>query len=85
MIKPVKRLGLSDSAHIKELRKYINYQDAKLKKIKKAFTDYVYTEGCNCCENTYGHEVAKNELGELLGFKKKKSENGNEWYDISMD
>lgn len=38
----------------------------KLEKIRRAFADYVFSEGCSCCRNTEVHEEAATELAELL-------------------
>ena len=35
-------------------------------KIREAFARYVDTEGCSCCRDSEGHEVAEKELAELL-------------------
>ena len=46
------------------------YHDKQIEEIKTAFSRYVRTEGCSCCEDIDGHKAAAKELGELLKFPK---------------
>lgn len=36
------------------------------KELRQAFADYVYSEGCTCCQNTEKHDAAAARLGKLL-------------------
>jgi hypothetical protein len=40
------------------------------KEIRKYLANYIYSEGCSCCENVGEHEEWKRNLAELLGVKK---------------
>ena len=43
---------------------------AKLIEVKKAFSDYVKSEGCSCCRDTEAHEKAAAKIAAALGFEK---------------
>lgn len=48
----------------------INYAAAQISETRQALADYMYSEGCRCCQNIDEHEEAKARLGELLGVEK---------------
>lgn len=48
--------------------------------IRKAFGEYVRTEGCSCCQNVSGHKAAAEHLGKLLRFKKYDDGSGYDFY-----
>lgn len=53
----------------------------KLKdEIRKAFADYVATEGCRCCQDREAHEKAAEKLGKLLGCDKYSDGSGYDFY-----
>lgn len=52
----------------------------KLEKIRQAVADYMYSEGCTCCQNIEAHAEAKARVAELLGVPKYKDDSG---YDFS--
>jgi hypothetical protein len=49
-------------------------------KMRKAFGDYVMTEGCSCCQNIKGHEEAANAIGKLLRTPKYSDGSGYDFY-----
>lgn len=38
----------------------------KLKKIRRAVANYMYSEGCSCCQDTDAHTKHEKKLAELL-------------------
>jgi hypothetical protein len=48
--------------------------------VKEAFSLYVKSEGCSCCQDFEAHDAAKNELGKLLGFKRFDDDSGYDFY-----
>lgn len=44
--------------------------DLMLPEIRNAFADYVWSEGCSCCQDREAHEAAATRLGELLDVRK---------------
>jgi len=49
--------------------------------MREAFSKYYRSEGCNCCQNVEDHNVAKDEIGKLLGFKKYTDGSGYDFYN----
>jgi len=49
--------------------------------IRRAFADYIATEGCSCCRDIEGHSEAMKRLGKLLRMKKYCDGSG---YDYSL-
>ena len=47
--------------------------------IRNALADYMFAEGCSCCRDYEGWEVARARLGDLLGVP---AEEG--WHDFSQ-
>jgi hypothetical protein len=39
----------------------------KIRKIREAVANYMYSEGCQCCENVEAHRRHTKQLAELLG------------------
>lgn len=70
-----------ESQSIKELPP----TDDPLLKIKKAFSDYVRSEGCSCCQDKAKHDDAAERLGELLGFEKYKDGFGYDFFSITKE
>lgn len=58
---------------IKEINKFI-------KQIRTAIADYMYSEGCSCCENTDKHKKAEIILAKLLKIPKYKDNSGFNFY-----
>ena len=48
--------------------------------LRAAIADYMYSEGCSCCQDTDAHEENTKRLGELLNVKKHSDGSG---YDFS--
>ena len=42
----------------------------ELKEIREAIADYMYSEGCSCCQDIEAHPIHKKRLAELLNVKK---------------
>jgi len=38
-------------------------------KIRRLIADYMFSEGCSCCQNTEDHDEARTALAELLHVK----------------
>lgn len=51
----------------------------KLEKIRQAFADYKYSEGCGCCRNHEAHEKAEARLGELLEVERYPDGSGHDF------
>lgn len=51
-----------------------------LSKIRQTLADYMYSEGCSCCQDVDEHKLAKDKLGKLLKIKKYLDNSG---YDFS--
>lgn len=51
-----------------------------LQEVKKAFSDYVKSEGCSCCCDIDAHNEASIRIGELLGFEKYEDGSGYNFY-----
>lgn len=65
---------MTDDDQAKILRK-------KIKLIKDAVARFDRAQGCECCRNVDEWQIARNDLGKLLGFKKYSDENG---YDLTI-
>ncbi len=52
--------------------------EAKIVELKNAFVEYIYTEGCSCCEDE-DHKEAEDKLGELFGVQKYSDNSGYDW------
>ncbi len=61
----------------------IEANGGKMAKLKMAFADYAYTEGCSCCEDTEAHDEAADQIGELLGFDRYSDNSGWDFYKSS--
>jgi len=48
-------------------------------KIRRAFADYVASEGCSCCQNTEAHEAAARRLGRLLRVPEYEDGSGHDF------
>lgn len=57
--------------------------ESLLVEIRKAFADYVKSEGCSCCQDTAMHQEAAERLGELLNVKKYPDGSGYNFYDYT--
>lgn len=40
-----------------------------LAELRRAFADYVSSEGCSCCQNTEAHAEAMARMGQLLSLE----------------
>lgn len=49
---------------------------------KKAFSDYVKSEGCSCCRDTEAHEKAAEKIAAALGFGKYKDGSGFDFHTV---
>ena len=47
--------------------------------IRQAFADYTKAEGCSCCRDNEGHELANKRLAELLNCEKYEDGSGFNW------
>lgn len=47
-----------------------------LEEMRRLFADYVYSEGCECCQDIKPHDVAANKLGKLLDVEKYDDDSG---------
>jgi hypothetical protein len=49
---------------------YANSLEVALKKLRldcrRGLADYIYTEGCSCCQNVSGHKAAAEQLALIL-------------------
>lgn len=52
----------------------------KEKQIREAVADYMYTEGCSCCQDIDGHAEDNERLAKLLNIPKYEDGSG---YDFS--
>ncbi len=52
----------------------------ELIKLRAAIADYMYTEGCSCCQNTEGHRQAEEVLAKILIVPKHKDGSGYDFY-----
>lgn len=50
------------------------------KALRTAIADYMYSEGCSCCQNREAHEDHKAVLGKLLKVKKYPDGSGYDFY-----
>jgi hypothetical protein len=50
------------------------------KKVREALANYMYSEGCSCCQRS-DHEIHATELGKLLHMRKFPDKSG---YDFSQ-
>lgn len=41
-------------------------QDERIDQLRTAVADYIWSEGCSCCQNKDAHDAARKRLGELL-------------------
>ena len=55
-------------------------KETGLAEIRRAFADYVVSEGCSCCRNIDAHEAAAAQLAKLLRVRKYDDGSG---YDFS--
>ncbi len=53
----------------------------KLEQIRQAIADYMWAEGCSCCQDTERHDDAENRLGQLLEVPRYSDDSG---YDFSQ-
>ena len=44
--------------------------------MRRAFADYVASEGCSCCQNTEAHEKAAKRIAKLLDVPKYADDSG---------
>lgn len=51
-----------------------------LSEIRQAVADYMYSEGCSCCENTDAHDEAKMRLGKMLRVTKHSDKSDYNFY-----
>lgn len=51
----------------------------KLEMIRQAFADYVYSEGCECCQDGPSHAKAMALLGDLLDVPKYPDGSGHDF------
>lgn len=49
-----------------------------LRAIRNAVADYMYSEGCSCCQNREAHKINRERLARLLKVPKK-----DDWYNFS--
>lgn len=54
---------------------------AEKKEILTAIADYLYSEGCGCCEDREAHEEHRNRIGKLLNVPMYSDGSG---YDFSQ-
>jgi methionine aminopeptidase len=52
----------------------------QLSDIRRAFADYVASEGCSCCRDIDGHNEAAERLAKLLRVPKYKDGSGYDFY-----
>ena len=52
----------------------------RLIEAKKAFSDYVKSEGCSCCRDSEAHEKAAAKIAAALGFEKYADGSGFDFY-----
>lgn len=57
----------------------------KLDKIKSALADYMWSEGCSCCQNIDEHKKAKDLLGKLLNVSKYPDGSGYDFYSLRTE
>ena len=48
----------------------------KIEKIRQAVADYMYSEGCSCCQNVEAHKKAEAQLASLLNVPAYKDGSG---------
>jgi hypothetical protein len=48
------------------------------KALRQAVADYMYSEGCTCCQNVDAHHQHRERLAKLLGVQRRDG-----WYDFS--
>lgn len=63
-----------------EYRALYEQEKAIIEQIKAAFSRYVKTEGCSCCQDTIGHKEAEKRLAELLNPEPYEDGSGWKWY-----
>jgi len=51
-----------------------------LEEIRTLIADYMYSEGCQCCQDVDAHEKTEKKIAELLNVEMYKDESG---YDFS--
>jgi len=59
--------------------------DTLLVEIRRAFADYVASEGCSCCQNTEAHEKAARRLGKLLKVPRYRDGSGYQFGRFATD
>ena len=47
-----------------------NQEAAKVEAMRAAVADYMYSEGCSCCQDIEAHKRHTQRLAELLGVEK---------------
>lgn len=52
----------------------------ELKALRTAVADYMYSEGCRCCQNIDAHEQHKATLGKMLKVRKYPDGSGYDFY-----
>ncbi len=52
----------------------------QISEIRRAFADYVASEGCSCCQDRPAHEEAAERLGKLLRVAKYSDGSGRDFY-----
>ena len=55
-------------------------EKAIIEQIKSAFSRYVKTEACGCCQDPIGHKEAEKRLAELLNPEPYEDGSGWKWY-----
>ena len=53
----------------------------ELEEIREAVANYIFSEGCSCCQNVEAHEEHKRRLAELLDVPEYSDGSG---YDFSQ-
>ncbi len=52
----------------------------QIKQIRQALADYMYSEGCSCCQHIDAHKEAKKVLAKLLNVPKYSDGSGYDFY-----
>lgn len=75
-----KETKINDHAISPDYRAMYEQEKAIIEQIKAAFSRYVKTEGCSCCQDTIGHKEAEKRLAELLNPEPYEDGSGWKWY-----
>jgi hypothetical protein len=57
----------------------------ELEELRRAFGNYVRSEGCGCCRDQDSHEDAAKEMGRLLRVPKYKDGSGYDFYQFATE